>query len=147
MQFYLKLVLDVFFENLEKGVYREIFNPQTSGYYVYNCVKINRIIENHLWNKISKIGKRSGKKYLLLVHGNRMVSMLTISSLFTSKLLTENTFNIDKKVIADRVDLIVSKMEMFVNKNYQDNLLATVFKNVTKCSEIEKFVKSELKAV
>jgi hypothetical protein len=73
--------------------------------------------------------------------------MLTISSLFTSKLLTENTFNIDKKVIADRVDLIVSKMEMFVNKNYQDNLLATVFKNVTKCSEIEKFVKSELKAV
>lgn len=134
-----------FFENLEKGVYREIFNPQTSGYYVYNCVKINRIIENHLWNKISKIGKRSGKKYLLLVHGNRMVSMLTISSLFTSELLTENTFNIDKKVITDRVDLIVSKMEMFVNKNYQDNLLATVFKNVTKCSEIEKFVKSELK--
>ena len=85
-----------FFENLDKGVYKEIFNPHTSGYYVYNCVRINRIIETHLWNKIFSLEKKSGKRYLLLIHGNRMISMLTMSSLFTNKQLIDSYLNIKK---------------------------------------------------
>ena len=132
-----------FFENLDKGVYKEIFNPQTSGYYVYNCVRINRIIETHLWNKIFSLEKKSGKRYLLLIHGNRMISMLTISSLFTNKQLIDSYLNIENNMITNMIDQIVLKMDEFVTTKYPDNFLATVFKNVTKCSEIEVAIKSK----
>jgi hypothetical protein len=44
-----------FFENLDRGIYKELFNSSTSGYYVYNSVKVVRSIDEILNSEIEKL--------------------------------------------------------------------------------------------
>jgi hypothetical protein len=129
-----------FFENLEKGIYKEIFNQGTSCYYVYNSVMINRFIEKYLNKKIQEMERRTGRHYLLLVHGNRMISMITIKLLYTKDSISALDFNINEDIISTKIDFVINKMKEYLEEHYVDNFLATVFKNVSKCSEIDNYI-------
>lgn len=131
-----------FFENLEKGIYKEIFNHGTSCYYVYNSVMINRTIEKKINIKIQKLEKKSGRAYLLLVHGNRMISMLTIKSLYVKEDMNNSNFKINEEYMSSKIDFVIEKMKEYLDKAYPDNFLATLFKNVTKCTEIDNYITS-----
>lgn len=37
-----------FYEDITRGIYKTLFNPNTSGIYVYNCIKINRLINEKI---------------------------------------------------------------------------------------------------
>ena len=50
-----------FYENLDRGIYNEVFSSGVSGYYVYNCVKVVRAIEIILKNKIDGLVYHMGK--------------------------------------------------------------------------------------
>lgn len=108
------------------------------GVYVYNCVKVDRKINEILKQKISRLAKKSGRKYGLLVHGNRVISLLVIKTLLSSKdnKMSDLTFVVDDNKLNTAVESIVEKVSKFLEKKYPDNILGTLFKNTTKCEDI-----------
>jgi hypothetical protein len=63
-----------FWTDLSKSPYKTIFNPTVNGITVYRAVAVLREIENSLNEAIKGLGKRSGRDYGVLVHGNRLIS-------------------------------------------------------------------------
>lgn len=86
------------------------------------------------------MGKKSGKKYLLYTHGNRMIEMFVFKKGFKSSELKHKDFTINGSNISLCINRVVSLMEDFISKNYPDNFLATLFKNTTKCTKMDVYV-------
>lgn len=131
-----------FYENLDRGVYKELFNPSISGYYVYNSVRTIRQIESIIKDRINHLVKKSGKEYGVLIHGNRLVEMLIIKQAGIKGTMNSMEYTIDENLLSRLVDSTVSKIVTFLEINYPDSFPATVFKNVSKSSEIETYVLS-----
>jgi hypothetical protein len=125
-----------FFENLERGIYKEIFNPTVNGYYVYNSVKTVRKIETILRNQIRSLGRHSGRPYGILVHGNRMIALKTIEELGYKSLFGNMNFTIDDAALEAKVLDVVSRITVFLNEHYPDSILGTLFKNGSKCNQM-----------
>jgi hypothetical protein len=85
-----------FYESLNKAPYRTIFNPNTSGIYVLNSVKTLRIIENILEGQVENMGKKSGKEYGILVHGNRMIALLAMKEINFSNSTNDYNLKVDR---------------------------------------------------
>lgn len=131
-----KSAIGKFFENLERGIYKEIFNPNISGYYVYNSVLFNRAVNKILTNKTNNIKKKTGKLYGILVHGNRMIANLLAKKMNIHNQLSSNNFNIDEMTLEAEATKLISDINDFIEENYPDNFLATFFKNSTKCKHL-----------
>jgi hypothetical protein len=125
-----------YFENLEKGIYKEIFNTSISGYYVFNSVKLVRKIEAIIRNKINTLGTYSGRDYGLLVHGNRMIALKTIIELNLKSQLQKIDFTVDDLILETKITDVITRMNSFLNSNYPDSILGTLFKNSSKCTDI-----------
>lgn len=125
-----------FFETLDKGIYKEIFNPSVNGYYVYNSVKAVRKIDIILRNQIRSLGKSSGRPYGILVHGNRMIALKAIQELGYKASLGNMDFTIDDNLLEAKITDIVSRITTFLDTNYPESILGTLFKNGTKCNQL-----------
>lgn len=125
-----------FFETLDKGIYKEIFNPSISGYYVYNSVITVRKIEAILRLKINRLGRNSGREYGVLVHGNRLIALKVIAELNLKPDLQKIDFTINDVLLETKVTEIISKVSAFLNTYYPESILGTLFKNSTKCTHL-----------
>lgn len=132
-----------FFENLDRGIYKELFNKGTECYYVYNCVQVMRVIEKILAEKISSLERKSGKDFLLLVHGNRMIEMFVFKRAINVEELKKKEIVINEELLLKSVDEIIGRMKLFISTKYPENFLATLFKNSTKCTEMDAYVMSD----
>lgn len=124
-----------FYEDLSKGIYRQIFNASVTGRYVFNAVEINRNIEKAINTKLVEVGKKSGREYGILVHGNRMISMLIFVKLRVS---SNELMDVGAINLQETFDQTFSKLVEVVSQKYPDAILATLFKNKAKCEIIEK---------
>lgn len=131
-----------FYENLDKGIYKEVFNGSVLGIYTFNCVKVNRIIESKLYTETRKLPKRSGRKYGLLVHGNRIISQLTFHFLNLNDSLSKIDFNPNVSEIEIKTEEVIRKVENELFKHYPENILGTLFKNSGKCNFIVDEIKN-----
>ncbi len=125
-----------FYEDLTKGIYKSIFNPQTSGRYLFNCIKIMRIVDSAFHHLILDLPKKSGKKYGLLIHGNRLIALLVIKKLDLANKANSIDFELNWKDTMDSVKQVYDDVLSFIEKQYKGNILGTLFKNATKCSDI-----------
>lgn len=125
-----------FFETLDRGIYKEVFNPSVNGYYVYNSVKTVRKIEAILKTQISLIGKNSGREYGVLVHGNRMIALKTIAELNLKPELVKIDFAVTDAILEAKVIDVISRISTFLDTHYPDSILGTLFKNSTKCTHL-----------
>lgn len=125
-----------FYENLQKGIYKELFNPSVTGCFVRNCIELNRNVENYLKEKIKHLPRKAGREYGVLIHGNRVIEMLSIKRLDLSSKLTSTDFNINELNIGECVDQITDEIVAYLREYYQDSFLATLFKNATKTDEL-----------
>jgi AIPR protein len=126
-----------FYEDLTGSFYKSIFNPKVHGVYVYNCVRVDRKINDILKLKIASLNKKSGRQYGLLVHGNRIISLLTIRQLLSAnEKLNDLSYAIDDSKLLGMVETIIDKVKKYLDKKYPDNILGTLFKNSTKCADI-----------
>jgi hypothetical protein len=125
-----------YFEDLNKGIYKEIFNASVSGYYVYNAVRTIRKIEAIIRKKINLLGTYSGRQYGLLVHGNRMIALKTINELNLQAQLQKIEFIIDDLMLEAKVEDVILRMTLYIDTTYPDSILGTLFKNLSKCSDI-----------
>ena len=125
-----------FYENLNKGIYKEIFNPSVTGMYVWNCVQCTRCVDKSLHSLISSLPRKSGKKYGLLVHGNRILTLILMSKMDLPKKCSSTDFIVDESAIKKELDTLVEDVFRVIEKYYSDNLMGTFFKNSTKCKEL-----------
>ena len=125
-----------YFENLGGGIYKEIFNSSVSGSYVWNCVQATRGVERLLSKKIARLRKKAGRQYGLLVHGNRIITMLSIKKLGLQPKATEPSFSVDENELADTVNKVISSLKNQLDIDYPDAMIATLFKNQTKCRNL-----------
>ncbi len=130
-----KRELGKFYENLAKGIYKQIFNPSTTGRYLFNCIQINREVERLIALKIDTLDRRSGKEYGILVHGNRMISSFVFQKI---KLSNSDILNIENLNLDQYFQEVLIKITTAINSNFADNFLATLFKNKTKCDILQR---------
>ncbi|WP_109077831.1 AIPR family protein [Aggregatibacter kilianii] len=132
-----KNAIGKFFEDLDKGIYKEIFNAGVNGYQVYNSVLFTRKIDSLLNEKIESLSKRGGRLYGIYTHGNRVITHLVAKKINIYSQLTNKSLNID---IYNDLNFIIEKISKFIEDKYPDAFLASFFKNMTKCKELEAYI-------
>lgn len=125
-----------FYEDLTGGIYKSLFNPNVYGVYVYNCVKVDRKINDILKQKINELPKKSGRLYGLLVHGNRVISLLVMKTLALKEKMNGMNYKIDDTKLLAATENVIKNTSTFLEKKYKDNILGTLFKNNKKCEDI-----------
>ncbi|HAF15566.1 MAG TPA: hypothetical protein DCK99_18100 [Blastocatellia bacterium] len=123
-----------FWVDLDKAPYKRLFNPSVSSLYVYHAVLVYRMIEQRISEVMKSLEKRSGKKYGVLVHGNRLTAAAVFRRLKLSPALGDPNLKPHEqyKSLSEIVDQVVDVLTREVGTRYPDNFLAVVFKNPTK---------------
>ncbi|WP_262017102.1 AIPR family protein [Serratia liquefaciens] len=127
-----------FYENLTKAPYKSIFNPNTSGIYLRNSVLSLREVDKEINKLISDLQKKSGKRYGILVHGNRMIAFLLFRKLQAINLVNDYNYVIQSIKWEDETLSMVEKLTDEIEMNYKDKFLATLFKNASICKSISE---------
>jgi len=123
-----------FWLDLTKAPYKRLFNPQTSSLQVYHAVLVQRLIDSKLAQTIKNLERRSGKRYGVLVHGNRLLASILFARLKVARELAAANFaavNYDASIereLMQAVDLITGEL----SQRFADSFPAVVFKNPTK---------------
>ncbi|WP_347260577.1 hypothetical protein [Rudaea sp.] len=84
---------------------------------------------------ISELSRFSGKRYGVLVHGNRLIEAL-IFKLVGGAALEGEKFDVAALDLEAKTNGVVDKMVKIIEEHYADNFMATLFKNTDKCSDI-----------
>lgn len=134
-----------FFEDPNSKLYKKLFNKGTKGIHVYNCVILVREIEKILKNQISEEKIRSGTRYGVMTHLNRMIENYILNKMSLEKdhnLIEINQPLIDK-IKRDVLELVLM-LEEKIKKDYKDSPLALLAKNTTKSKEVMDEIKNKL---
>lgn len=125
-----------FYENLNKSPYKTIFNQDTTGKFMFNSVRCLRVVEKLIRLKINSLNSKSGKEYGILVHGNRMLALLTFSKLDINELAKRDNFTINEKHIEDAFNESFDNLDKQITLYYQGKILGSLFKNFGICKKI-----------
>lgn len=125
-----------FYENLNKSPYKTIFNQDTTGKFMFNSVRCLRVVEKLIRLKINSLNSKSGKEYGILVHGNRMLALLTFSKLDINELAKRDDFTINEKHIEDAFNESFDNLDKQITLYYQGKILGSLFKNFGICKKI-----------
>ncbi len=116
-------------EDLNGSLYKTIFNPSVSSTRLWRSVQIMRVADK----RIATIQKReAGRKRQIAVHGNRLLLHLVFQTLDSNALEESGTLPADTEV-RKLVDSSFAKLVKAVDRRYESNYLASLFKNLTKC--------------
>lgn len=85
-------------ENINKVPYRLLFNEKTSSFSLVNNVRVMRVVDSFL---MKNEAKATGRKRLVLVHGNRFMLHMVLSEVKTEP--NYDTTYIDLKKIENRI--------------------------------------------
>lgn len=125
-----------FYENLNKSPYKTIFNQNTTGKFIFNSVRCLRVVEKLIRLKINSLNSKSGKEYGILVHGNRMLALLTFSKLDINELAKRDDFAINETHIENAFNESFDNLDKQITLYYQGKILGSLFKNIGICKKI-----------
>jgi AIPR protein len=137
--------ISLLYEDVSKAPYKALFNPSLSSIRLWKIVQIHRAIEEELKGEKRK---RQGRESMLCVHGNRFLARQVFREIREIP-----TFNLDdpKQGIDDILNLIpkytIGKINLTADAiltKYPDSYLANLFRNKTKCHDIENFLNASL---
>jgi hypothetical protein len=138
----LKREIGVLWDDLENAPYKKLFNPIVTGRFVYNCVRTQRIIEQSIKTKESLL--ESGRDKSIVIHGNRVISMLVFNTIDTKK-YKESKFDFDNpkllEVMEKKVLDIFELMKNIIDSDYDKAIIVTLFKNKKKTNDIFEKIK------
>lgn len=122
-------------DNMEKAPYKLLFNGSTNSFSLYNAVLVFRAVESSLKNFEAV---STGRKKLVLIHGNRFLLYLVLARIKENKGFNEQYLNSDYVN-----DLVKSICQEYWNKVYDameshfaDAYPAHIFKNVGRIKQI-----------
>jgi len=125
-----------FWADTKKAPYKAIFNPSTSSLFLNRAVIILREIDRVLVSLISSLPKRSGKRYGILVHGNRLIATVIFKVGVKKAFESASTFDLSTLDLQSTAVQVVDQMVSVIEANYADNFMATLFKNTEKCTQV-----------
>lgn len=137
----LKREIGKLWENIDRTPYKELFNGSVHGIYVWRCVQIQRKIDQSLEVLVKELGVNSGREYGIAIHGNRIVAALVLADLRIKEYKNPD-IEFDKLLRGNTIPEITrthyERVRDVVNANYDKAILPTLFKNLTKCKDIEQ---------
>ncbi|MDO6438556.1 AIPR family protein [Cyclobacterium sp. 1_MG-2023] len=133
----LKREIGKLWDDLEKAPYKSLFNPTITGRFVRNCVKTQEIIDASIKDKIDSMDK--GRDQSIVIHGNRIIAQLIFKDLNKSK-YGNSIFNFDSPELKTKMDGFVDsyfdKIKTIIDRDYDNAMIPTLFKNLSKCEGI-----------
>jgi hypothetical protein len=121
-----------FFGDLKKPPYKTLFNPTTSGAKAFNATILLREIERWIDRKKPTIPKKSGPRWGVLVHGNRVLAAVVFKKIGVEKLSQPisdfNAFisDLDISPICENAHNIMADS---IEESFPGKFLAVLFKN------------------
>ena len=128
----LKTGIGRLFADLTKAPYKMVFNPSVSGAYAFNATICNREIEAWIEGKKRSVSKKSGPKWGVLVHGNRILAAAVFKQLGAenlSKPISEFPGWLQKSNAKSFCEESYERMVSGIEKHYSGKFLAVLFKN------------------
>ncbi|KAA8501559.1 AIPR family protein [Mediterraneibacter catenae] len=126
-------------EDINKTPYKALINPSTNSFHLINSVLILRATEEYLQSKKTGL---SGKEYLVCTHGNRFIEHWILQELKNKEGFSERVIGDFEEDVRNIVDTMVPLIIQQINTYYSESYPANIFKNVTKCKEIERHLLS-----
>ena len=115
-------------ENIDKKPYKLIFNHETNSFALYNGIQILRLVDEYI--KKYEI-TATGRKRLVLIHGNRCLLYLIINKL--KKIKKYDSEYLDRNEIIHQLDkLFIDYWERIfavMQQHFSDTYPAHIFKN------------------
>lgn len=139
----IKRAIGSIYDDLNKYPYKEIFNNELEVNLLWKNVKIYRICEECIKEKIKQ---EVNKKKLILVHGNRFILHMLYRILI-------NKFNYNGIDVpeSESISIIINSIVEIINNKsteiFGEIYVANVFKNNNKCIELEKKIFEEWEIV
>jgi hypothetical protein len=123
-------------ENIEKAPYKLLFSPALSALRLWRSVEVLRIVEAVLKEKQ---GSLSGRDRMVAVHGNRFILHIVFSQLPIDRFDDAGfDFDVIKKICREETEKCFERLIAKVNDVFPNSMLHSLFKNLTKCRELEK---------
>lgn len=128
-----------FFNDLSKAPYKAIFNPAVSGAFAFNATVTLRAIENWIERKKKEVAKKSGARWGMLIHGNRILATSVFKKFDTanlSKPIGDFSESLDRAHLDGLCNDSYEKMVAMIEKQFQNKFLAVLFKNPTMSKQV-----------
>jgi hypothetical protein len=128
-----------FFNDLKKPPYKALFNPSLSGMRAFNAALVQRNVDAWIQRQKSLSPKKSGLRWGVLIHGNRLLAAIVFEALGSAALamsITDFKNALPSLLINDFCEVAYNSMLTSLEKRYQGKFLAVLFKNPTMCKQI-----------
>lgn len=135
-----KYKVSLLYEDVSKAPYKALFNTSLSSIRLWKLVQIHREIEAKLQ---SERRNRQGRETMLPVHGNRFLARqvfryISLGNLDDPQKDLENLLSLVPETVIRAVDFSARA----INEKYPESYLANLFKNTTKCKDVEDLIDS-----
>ncbi|MCQ9376793.1 hypothetical protein [Methyloversatilis sp. XJ19-49] len=111
---------------------KALFNPSTSGAKAFNATVLLREIEGWIDRKKLSISKKSGARWGVLVHGNRVLAAVVFKRVGPQKLsqpISDFNSSISSFDLDSVCEDVYKKMVSSIETHYPGKFLAVLFKN------------------
>jgi hypothetical protein len=127
------------YEDISRAPYKILFNASVTAERMWQCVRIQRMVQNALAQDLSDLGDRAE---MVAVHGNRFI----LHEVF--KTLSKADFDGDIAQLDQKVILVTSQvlkvLVAAVEYSYPGSYLNSLFKNLQKCKQLDLEVTANL---
>lgn len=143
----LKREIGKLWEDVSKAPYKELFNPDVAGLYLWRCVQVQRRIDEALEAQHKKPAINS-KRRPIATHGNRIIAALVFAGLPVDR-FKDPALDLDSvasnALIPELVDNRLDQLLAHFEKHYSNSIIPTLFKNQRKCEHLFDLVQANLK--
>ena len=136
----LKREIGKLWEDLNKAPYKQLFNRNTSGQFLYNSVRVQRLIDKVI-DEIQTT--QTGREQGVMIHGNRILSMMIFKDIGVNNLRNpEWGFNseISKEHIKSEIQKYFNALYYIFDVEYSGAVIPTFFKNKSKCEKVVELI-------
>lgn len=123
------------YSDLQHSRYKKLFNPSITGIYIWNCVKIQRRIEECIENLLN-IGMEEEEE-ATLIYSKEVISKIIFDSIGSPNIDKGSQINdevIDNFEISSKVRIILSNVKEVIKEN--NKTIPNIFKNHNDMREI-----------
>lgn len=142
----LKAQIGKLWEDITKRPYKNLFNPDVSGLYVWRCIQTQRMIDSSIESKRIRFTKPREKR--IFAYGNRLMAALIFKQLPISK-FKDPHFDFSKVITEDIINVnthnVVYELIDHAQRFYQNSIISSLFKNQTKCRSMFDAVDRKVK--
>lgn len=123
-------------DDIDKAPYKILFNNGVSSLELWKQVQILRVVEGELSKKEKEL---IGRERLYAIHGNRFITHLVFQKVQGIAKSEEVTLSsTERELVKEYTDNLLSEIITISEEKYPDAMLASLFKNLTKCKEIDR---------